>query len=518
MLLEVNNLNLVYDKKTIFKDASFKILPGDKMGLVGNNGVGKTTLINVLCGKILPDSGKIDFNNKIKVGYLDQYMNVIKNVPIFDYLKEAFSSLYDEEKKMNDLLEQVKNIDDLDKQSKLIIQATSIQEKLEYLDFYQLDSKIMRIAKGLGITNYGMDTLLSKLSGGQKVKVILAKLLLETPNLLILDEPTNFLDTVHVEWLVKYLKEYKGNFLIVSHNQSFLNEVCNSILELEFGKLTRFKGNYQEYLKKKAFMLEQYSKDYSSQQREIKELKEYIAKNGVRASTAKQSQSRQKKLDKMEILQAPESCDIHLNLYFNYSPIASHKFLCVDNLEIGYTKSLLPPISFELKSGDHIAITGFNGIGKTTLFKTLIGELNKISGNYKFVEGAKIAYFEQEHHFDNLNYTPLQEIHNLYPSLDEKQVRDNLAKCGLRGSVVLQPLKTLSGGEQSKVKLCKVMMTKSNVLILDEPTNHLDKFAKEDLLKALKKYQGTIIFACHEKEFINELATKVYSIEDLLLI
>lgn len=517
MLLTVENLNLVFDKKTIFKNASFRILPGDKIGVVGNNGVGKTTLINVLCGKIIPDSGKIDFDKKIKVGYLDQYMNVDKKLSIDEYLKFAFKDLYQKEKQMNELLLEINQSNDhvvIDRNVRI---TTQIRDELESKEFYALNSKTLKIASGLGITNYGMNTPLGKLSGGQKVKVILAKLLLEQPDLLILDEPTNFLDTSHVDWLVKYLKEYKGNFLIVSHNPEFLNNVVNVIFDLEFGKITRYKGNYQTYLVKKQEAILNYEKQFKAQQKEIKNLENYIQKNKVKTSTAKQAKSREKMLERIDVMDVPKSGDIHMNLYFNYAPIASHKFLEVKDLEIGYSSSLLPPISFTIKSGTRLAITGFNGIGKTTLLKTLIGELKPILGSYKFVDNVKIAYFEQEHNFDDLSISPFQEIHNLYPKMEQKEIRSVLARCGLRGDLAMQPIKTLSGGEKSKLKLCKIMMIKSNVLILDEPTNHLDSLAREELLNSLKKYQGTIIFVSHERDFVKNLATEVYSIEDLLL-
>lgn len=517
MLLTVENLNLTFDKKTIFKDASFRILEGDKIGVVGNNGVGKTTLIQILCGKILPDSGSISFDKKIKVGYLDQYMKINKSLTIEEYLKEAFVELYKKEEELNNQLEILSKTSDEVLIERLVRSTTALREELESASFYALNSKIARIATGLGVTNYGMSKVMEHLSGGQKMKVILTKLLLEEPDLLILDEPTNFLDTIHVEWLVKYLKEYKGNFFIVSHNQEFLNDVVNVIMEIEFGKVTRFKGNYESYLMKKAMFVENRQKEYAAQQKEIKSLTTYIEKNKVRTSTARQAQSRQKKLDKINVIDKPQSGDIHINLSFNYKPIYSHKFLEVKDLEIGYDSSLLPEMNFVIKSGEKLAITGFNGIGKTTLLKTLIGELKPIKGSFKFVDDALIAYFEQEHHFDDPNISPLTEISNIYPSMDSSQIRGYLARCGITGSLALQPIKTLSGGEQAKLKLCKIMLKKANVLILDEPTNHLDKNAKEELLQALKKYQGTIIFATHETSFLEKLATKIYNIEDLLL-
>lgn len=517
MLLTVENLTLTFEKKQLFNQASFRVLPNEKIGLIGNNGVGKTTLIQILCGNLLPDTGSIHFDKNIKVGYLDQYMKVDKQLSIDLYLKQAFIQLYEKEKEMNEMLEELSMTTDEVRIDRYVRLTSQLSEYLETNDFYAIDSKIGRIVSGLGIVQYGLDTPLGRLSGGQKVKVILAKLLLEEPDLLILDEPTNFLDTAHVDWLVKYLKDYKGNFLIVSHNQEFLNNVVNTIMEIEFGKITKYKGNYQEYKLKKLMAEEDYAHRYNAQQREIKELKEYIAKNKVKTSTAKQAKSREKKLEKIEVLERPKSGDIHLNLSFQYVPIASDRFLVVNNLEIGYDYSLLPPISFEIRSGTKLAITGFNGIGKSTLLKTLVGELEPKLGEYHFVDRALIAYYEQENNFDNPLLTPLQEIQNLYPHMEHQQIRGYLAKAGIKNDLALQPIKNMSGGEQSKLKLCKIMMQKANVLILDEPTNHLDKFAREELLDALKKYNGTVIFVSHEREFVERLATKVYSIEELLI-
>lgn len=517
MLLTVENLSLTFDKKQIFHQASFRVLPNEKIGIIGNNGVGKTTLIQILCGHLLPDSGNIQFDKNIRVGYLDQYMKVDKNLTIESYLKQAFADLYQKEAKLNAMLDQMNETTDCILMDRYIRLTSQMREELENADFYALDSRIGRIVSGLGIMQYGLNTILGKLSGGQKVKVILAKLLLEEPDLLILDEPTNFLDTTHVDWLVKYLKEYKGNFLIVSHNQEFLNHVVNTILEIEFGKINKYKGNYQEYKLKKMMAEENYEHRYHAQQREIKELQTYIAKNKVRTSTARQAKSREKRLEKMEILEKPKSDDIHLHLSFHYSPIDSDRFLVVKNLEIGYEYSLLPAIHFEIKSGTKLAITGFNGIGKSTLLKTLVGELKPIAGEYHFVDRALIAYYEQENHFENPSISPLQEIQNSYPHMDNQQIRGHLARVGIRNDLALQPIKHMSGGEQSKLKLCKIMLQKANVLILDEPTNHLDKFAREELLEALQKYNGTVIFVSHEREFVEKLATKIYSIEDLLI-
>lgn len=518
MLLTVENLNLIYDKKKIFNSAAFRILPNEKVGIIGHNGAGKSTLINVLCNKIIPDSGIIEFDKNIKVGYLDQYMNVDGKMTIDYYLKQAFFDLYEENKKLEEINELLVDCQDNILLDRYIRNATNIRESLEEKDFYLIDSKVGRISAGLGLINYGLDTKIKNLSGGQKIKVILAKLLLEEPDLLILDEPTNFLDTVHIDWLVKYLKEYKGNFLIVSHHSEFLNDVVNVILEIDLGKITKYKGNYQDYLQKKALNDAVYEKKYNAQKKEIKALNDYIQKNKVKTSTARQAKSREKRLDKIEVLEKLQSSDIHLNLSFNYTPIFSAKFLVCENLEIGYNDySLLPPISFTIRSGEKLAITGFNGIGKSTLIKTLVGIIPVVKGKFHFVNDKKIAYFEQELNFDNMEISALNEIQNLYPRMDNSQVRSQLARCGLTNDAAIRPLKTLSGGELSKLKLCKIMLTEANVLILDEPTNHLDKIAKEELLNALKKYNGTVIFVSHDQFFVENLATKIYNIEELLL-
>lgn len=516
MLLSVENLSMTFDKKTLYSNASFKVFKNDKIGIVGKNGVGKSTLIEILGQKILPDSGEIIFDKNVKVGYLDQYLKVDKKMPIMTYLKTAFKKELEDSKRLEEVNEEIKRTTDKELLNRLVNKATAIREELELADFYAMESNIMRVASGLGVTNYGMNTPLGNLSGGQKIKVILSKLLLEKPDLIILDEPTNFLDTSHVDWLVKYLKEYKGTFLIVSHNQEFLNDVVNVILDIDFGKITRYRGNYQSYLVKKEMMLENYERQVASNQKERAKLEEYIQKNKVRASTANMAKSRQKKLDKMEVLEKTKTTNTKIYLNFNYKSISSHKFLEVNDLEIGYYSSLLPPMSFEIKSGTKLAIAGFNGIGKTTLLKTLIGELKPITGSYSFVEDALISYYEQDHNWDNPKESAMQLISNMYPQMSEKEIRSVLARCAITGPLALQPLETLSGGEQSKVKLCLVMLKKANVLILDEPTNHLDSLAKESLLESLQKYPGTVIFVSHERDFVDKLATKVFNIEDLL--
>ena len=515
MFLKVENLSISFDKKLLYQNAGFSVNRGEKIGVVGSNGTGKTTLIKILNGSLIPDSGNIEFEKSIKVGFLDQYLRIDKNLTIKEYLDTAFQELNDANLKLTEVQKEVSKANE-DEMEELLELMDNLQERLSFSNYYAKDSLIAKFSVGLGVASYGMDTLISKLSGGQKVKVILVKLLLENPNFLILDEPTNFLDTIHVDWLVKYLKEYKGTVLMVSHNQEFLNDVCTHILDIDYKTITKYRGNYDEYERKKEFNLIQHEKQVERNIRERKELQTYIDKNRTRASTAKLAQSRQKKLDKMEDIKDLKSDHRKLFLTFNYRPISSTFFLRVEDLEIGYYSSLLPPISFSIKSGEKLAITGFNGIGKTTLIKTLIGELRPIGGRFKFVDDAMISYYPQEDEFKK-GKTPIDIISDLYPEMDTKTIRSNLAKVALKQDQTMQDVSTLSGGEQSKLKLALVMLKKANVLILDEPTNHLDVEAKESLLDALKKYPGTVIFVCHEKSFIEKLATKVYNIEELLL-
>lgn len=516
MFLKVENLTHTFDKKLLYQNASFTVNRGEKIGIVGSNGTGKTTLIKILNGDLIPDSGDITFEKSIKVGFLDQYLRIDKNLTIQEYLDGAFKELNEVSLKLEKLQEEIAVEIDPQILEQKLEQMENLQERLYFDNYYQKESNILRVAVGLGVSQYGMDTSISKLSGGQKIKVILTKLLLENPNFLILDEPTNFLDAIHVDWLVKYLKEYKGTVLMVSHNQEFLNDVCNYIIDIDYKTITKYKGNYEQYLIKKEFNLVQHEKQVERNIRERKALQDYIDKNKVRASTAKQAQSRQKKLDKMEDIKELKSDHRKLFLTFNYRPISSTFFLRVNDLEIGYYSPLLPPISFSIKSGEKLAITGFNGIGKTTLLKTLIGELRPMGGSFKFVEDALISYFPQEETFEK-GKSAIKIISDIYPEMDEKTIRSNLAKVALKQDQTMQDVSTLSGGELSKLKLALVMLKKANVLILDEPTNHLDSDAKESLLEALKKYPGTVIFVCHEKAFIEKLATKVYNIEDLLL-
>ena len=506
-LIEINNITHSFGDKILYADASFELFKGEHMGLVGQNGTGKTTLLNSIIGEVIPDKGSIRRQSGIRVGYLDQHAKMDGALTVFEYLKSAFKDLYETEAKLTKLYEQMAS----DSSDAILRKAANFQNILEWRDFYQIESKVLKVADGLGITAIGVDNKLETLSGGQRAKVILAKLLLEKPNLLLLDEPTNFLDKEHIEWLVDYLKAFEGAFIVISHDFDFLDKITNCICDIEFGKIEKYNGNFTKFLKQKALKRENYIHEFASQQKQIKNLEEYIAKNKARAATANMAKSRQKQLDKIQKITKPESAP-KPNFRFTSLPITNQRTLVVKNLEIGYYYPLLPKLNFEVTSGQKIVITGFNGIGKSTLLKTLMEEIPAISGNYRFAEGIKKGYFEQDLKWTDNTKTPVEIVTEKFLNLSQKQVRQHLSQCGIKAKNAMQPVSTLSGGEQAKVKLCILMLTKANLLILDEPTNHLDADTKLALKEELIKWKGSIIFVSHEASFYKDWADRVINI------
>jgi ATPase subunit of ABC transporter with duplicated ATPase domains len=387
----------------------------------------------------------------------------------------------------------------------------NIQDRLEAGGFYMLDIKIEETARGLGLDAIGLERDVSALSGGQRTKVLLAKLLLEQPEVLLLDEPTNYLDVEHIRWLVSYLKEYPNAFLLISHDTEFMNQVTGVIFHLEFSKLTRYTATYEKFLELAEINKNQHINAYEKQKEFIKKQEDFIAKNKARYSTTGRAKSRQKQLDRMERIDRPETA-LKPTFEFKESRGSSRYVFEGTDLEIGYTTPLLPKLSMTIERGEKIAIVGCNGVGKSTLLKTILGKIKPLSG--KAIQGDFLypSYFEQEVKAENI--TPIDEIWNAFPSMDQHQVRAALAKCGLKNEHISRPLNQLSGGEQAKVRLCKLLMNESNWLLFDEPTNHLDVVAKEELKRALKAYKGTIVLVCHEPEFYQDWITKVWDVEE----
>ncbi len=503
-LIEVKKLTYSFGDKILYKNVNFELFKGEHLGIVGQNGTGKTTLLRIIIGDLTPDSGTIRWQKNIRIGYLDQYAKVDTDLNIFEYLKTAFNDLYKIENELNCLYSNICEGDNLN----ILEKISDYQSFLINRGFYEIESTILKVSNGLGITALGMNNVLKNLSGGQREKVILAKLLLESPDVLLLDEPTNFLDKEHVTWLSDYLKNFEGAFMLISHDFDFLEKVSTCILDIEFQEITKYNTGFSNFLKLKGLKKENYIREFKFQQKEIKKFKEFIAKNKARASTAKRAQSRVKKLEKMDILNPPKNTPKPI-FKLKSLPVASQKALKVSSLEVGYNgKSLLPKISFDVKPNEKIVITGFNGIGKSTLIKTLLNIVPRVSGNFKFADYVKIAYFDQDFNWANLELTPLDILLKRFPVLSVREARKELSHFGIMGKSVLKEVSSLSGGEQSKVKLCILAKTPSNFLILDEPTNHLDKNTKDTLKEQLINYKGNIILVSHEERFNDGIADR----------
>lgn len=507
----MEQLRFDYGEGELFLDAGFRLFKDDHMVLVGSNGTGKTTLLNILSGRFQPDQGRIEWLPKTKVGYLDQYAKIDKNLTIFDYLSNVYRTLLDKEIQMEDLYESINHLPDSEHDA-VLRRASAIGEYLIEQDFYAFKSRINGILSGLGLGHVGSDTSIHKLSGGMRAKVILAKLLLEESDVLLLDEPTNFLDIEHIEWLTKFLSEYSKAFIVVSHHEEFIRSIANVVLLLENKTLTRFKGSYDSYLKEKTLRTQQHERNFESQQKQIKELETFIEKNITRASTTKRAQSREKVLEKMVRVEKPIKLK-KLKILFPYSGRTGDVALVVKNLVIGYDRPLLKPINLKILKNQKVLITGKNGIGKSTLLKTIIGEIPSMGGSFRFVEGTKINYFPQENDLND-DWTPYQVINHHHPLMEQKQIFPVLANIGIPHDLALKPIRQLSGGEKTKVRLAVMTLVKSNLLIFDEPTNHLDVHTKRFLLDAIATFPGTVLLVTHEEEFSNHIADQVLSMTD----
>ena len=431
-LLEITNLSHSFSENVLYKNADFSLNKGEHVGIVGQNGTGKSTLIKLCTGQLLPDDGRVTWQSKTSIGYLDQYAEINLQLDMKSFLKTAFLNLYDLEEKMNYLYE---NMQEGDFQN--LNTAARYQEELERQDFYLIDTKIEQVATGLGLLAIGLDRPIAQMSGGQRAKVILAKLLLEKPDVLLLDEPTNFLDKEHVDWLSEYLCGLNNAFMVVSHDYAFLEKISNRICDIDNHKITKYYGTYSEFLRKKTALREDYIRQYSAQKKEIKKTEEFIRKN-IAGRKSKMARGRQKQLDRMD------------------------------------------------------------------------------NGSFSFSEQVKLRYFEQDLHWENEEKTPIQIVSDCYPSLTIKEVRKNLACCGIMGEHAMQAIGTLSGGEQAKVKICLLILTPCNFIIMDEPTNHLDIQAKQSLKIALKEFKGTVLLVSHEPDFYKEWVQKIISIENII--
>ncbi len=509
-ILNAENITHGFGGREILDNATFRLLKGEHIGLIGANGEGKSTFLKIITGEIGPDSGTVEWCRHITYGYLDQYSSLGSGKTIKDVLRDAFSYLTDLEKEMYAIYDKMADAND-DEIEKMMEEVGEIQEILDSSGYYIIDSKISEYANGLGLGEIGLDKDVSELSGGQRSKVLLAKVLLENPMILILDEPTNFLDENHVAWLTEFLKNYENAFILVSHDIPFLSEVTNVIYHLENTVLTRYKGSYDDFLRMYDLKKQQVEQAYKKQQKKIADLENFVARNKARAATATLARSRQRELDKMERIDLAKE---KVKPTFNFTPDRAPGRIVISakDLVIGYDEPLTKTINIQIERNKKIAIKGVNGIGKSTLLKTLLKIVPPVSGEIEHDQFMNVGYFQQEE--VSSDKTALNEFWDEFPSLTNAEARAALAKCGLTTEHITSQMKVLSGGENAKVRLCKIMQSPSNILVLDEPTNHLDIDAKEDLKRAVKDFKGTVLLVSHEPEFYNSVVDEVWDVSD----
>ncbi|UWE03267.1 ABC-F family ATP-binding cassette domain-containing protein [Laceyella sacchari] len=509
-ILTVKNLSHGFGDRAIFQDVSFRLLKGEHVGLIGANGEGKSTFMNIITGKLEPDEGKIEWASKVRVGYLDQHAALKKGMTIRDVLKSAFQYLFDIEAEMNEKYAKMAEATP-EELERLMEEVAPLQDLLTNNDFYTIDAKVVEIARGLGLEDIGLDRDVHELSGGQRTKVLLAKLLLEKPDILLLDEPTNYLDEQHITWLQRYLQEYENAFILISHDIPFLNSVINLVYHMENQQLNRYVGDYDRFKQVYEAKKQQLEAAYKKQQQEIAELKDFVQRNKARVSTRNMAMSRQKKLDKMEVIELAKEKP-KPEFHFKEARTSGKLIFETHQLVIGYDEPLSRPLDLRMERGQKIALIGANGIGKTTLLRSILGEIQPLSGTVERGEYLHIGYFEQEIKTANHN-TCIEEIWNEFPGFTQFEVRAALAKCGLTTKHIESKVEVLSGGEKAKVRLCKLINRETNLLVLDEPTNHLDEDAKDELKRALKAYKGSVLIICHEPEFYRDVVTDVWNCE-----
>ena len=509
-ILNAENITHGFGGRQILEDASFRLLKGEHIGLIGANGEGKSTFLKIITGEIAPDNGTVEWCRHITYGYLDQYSSLGKGKTIMDVLRDAFSYLNELEKEMLALYEKMAEADG-NELNDMMENVGEIQEILESSGYYTIDAKISEYANGLGLGEIGLDKDVSELSGGQRSKVLLTKVLLENPMILILDEPTNFLDENHINWLTQFLQNYENAFILVSHDIPFLTKVTNVIYHLENTVLTRYKGTYEDFLRMYDIKKQQIEQAYKKQQKKIADLEEFVAKNKARAATATLARSRQRELDKMERIDiAKEKVKPVFNFKTDRAP--GRVVISAENLVIGYDSPLTKKIDIKIERNKKIAIRGVNGLGKSTLLKTLLKLIPPIEGEIEHDQFINVGYFEQEE--VTSDKTALEEFWDEFPSLTNAEARAALAKCGLTTEHITSQMKVLSGGENAKVRLCKIMQRPCNILVLDEPTNHLDIDAKAELTRAVKEFRGTVILVSHESEFYESVADEVWDVSE----
>lgn len=510
-ILKVKNLSHGFGDRAIFENVSFRLLKGEHIGLVGANGEGKSTFMSIVTGKLQPDEGKVEWSKYVTAGYLDQHAVLEKGMTVRDVLRTAFDELFKTEERINEIY--MSMADEGADVDALMEEVGELQDRLETRDFYTLDAKIDEVARALGVMDFGMDTDVTDLSGGQRTKILLAKLLLEKPDILLLDEPTNYLDAEHIAWLKRYLQEYENAFVLISHDIPFLNDVINIVYHVENQDLVRYAGDYDNFQSVYAMKKAQLEAAYERQQKEIADLQDFVNRNKARVATRNMAMSRQKKLDKMEIIEL-QAEKPKPEFHFKESRTPGRFIFQTKDLVIGYDRPLTKsPLKLTFERNQKVAIVGANGIGKTTLLKSLLGIIQPLEGEVETGDFIDLGYFEQE--AEGSRQTPLEAVWDAFPALNQAEVRAALAKCGLTSKHIESQIQVLSGGEQAKVRFCLLMNRENNVLVLDEPTNHLDVDAKDELKRALQAFKGSVLMVCHEPEFY-EGWTDVWDFNELV--
>jgi len=517
ILLQVNQLNKYYGADLVLSNIKLEIHTRDRIALVGRNGTGKSTLLKIIAGELAYDSGEIIKPKEVTIGFLDQHTGLVSDRTIWDEMLTVFEDLRSMEKRLRNLEQEMAKKEiytDEGKYKQILSEYDYLQHEFKEQGGYQYEADIRSVLHGLNFSSFNyQETKISNLSGGQKTRLALGKLLLSKPEILILDEPTNHLDIDTLTWLEQYLQSYDGAILIVSHDRYFLDKLVNQVYECAQTTLTKYVGNYSQYLVQKAENYERDLKMYEKQQDEIARMKEFIAKNLTRASTTKRAQSRRKALERMQLIDKPHGDDKSANFSFQIERQSGNEVLNVVDLAIGYgSNQISKNIHFRIQRGDSIALLGPNGVGKSTLLKTIVGQLQALSGNIHFGANVTIAYYDQEQANLTSNKRVLNELWDEYPTKTEKEIRTILGNFLFSGDDVLKTVSTLSGGEKARLSLAKLMMINANFLILDEPTNHLDLDSKEILENALVDFPGTILFVSHDRYFINRIATKVFEL------
>ena len=508
-ILNVEHLTHGFGDRAIFNDVSFRLLKGEHVGLIGANGEGKSTFMNIITGKLMPDEGKVEWAKNVRVGYLDQHTVLTPGMTIRQVLASAFDFLYDMEKQMNEICEKMGDATP-EELEQYMEDLGTLQDLLTMHDFYMIDAKVEEVGRALGLTEIGLDRDVTELSGGQRTKILLGKLLLEKPDILLLDEPTNYLDAEHIEWLKRYLNDYENAFILISHDIPFLNSVINLVYHMDNQELNRYVGDYDKFQEVYAMKKSQLEAAYNRQQKEIADLKDFVARNKARVATRNMAMSRQKKLDKMDMIELAAEKP-KPEFHFKEGRTTSRIIFEARDLVIGYDEPLSKPLNLTMERKEKVALIGANGIGKTTLLKSILGLIPPLSGEVEQGDYLEIGYFEQEMSGSGDN-SCIDEIWQEFPSYTQYEVRSALAKCGLTTKHIESRIMVLSGGEQAKVRLCKLLNRPTNVLLLDEPTNHLDVAAKEELKRSLKEYKGSVLMVCHEPEFYEGLATQVWDL------